>query len=181
MARPRCPYMVYCLYPIVPYILLVSFVLCCHNHSHRNKDILLFLWKRILRSRCVNAPESFGTYLIALSRFTFSLNTNYVNDSSTSTKMSQLLHRRSHPDVPEDIEDDPFFHFNDLNYDLHSDSSSTIVASDSTSTFKPAEKCEDGWTSVPTTSPQGDREFQLRLDETQANSEGSSIAAPLME
>lgn len=87
--------------------------------------------------------------------------------------MSQLLHRHSLPDVPEDIEDDFFLHLNDPNYDLHSDSSSTIVASDSDVAFKPSQKCEDEWTSVSTSSPQGDVDFRLRLDETQARSEGS--------
>lgn len=94
--------------------------------------------------------------------------------------MPQLLHRRSLPDVPEDIEDDFLLHLNDPNYDLHSDSSSTIVASDAAA-YKPSHKCEDGWTSVSTISPQGDADFHLRLDETQAKSEPTFERVPPME
>lgn len=85
--------------------------------------------------------------------------------------MSPLSHRRSLPDVPEDIEDDIFLHLNDPNYDLHSDASSTVVGSDSEPPIKLTHKYEEGWTSVATESPQSESEFQLKLNETQARSQ----------
>lgn len=168
------PFAVYCL-SIVSLLALGSYCLALLPPQPREqRPFSCFRQERCCaRARMLQVPT---THYIASARLPSSL-----FHSSSSTVMPPLLHRHSLPDVPEDIEDDFLLHLNDPNYDLHSDSSSTIVASDPPSAYKPSQKYEDGWTSVSTISPQGDADFQLRLDETQAKSEGTFERVPPME
>ena len=57
--------------------------------------------------------------------------TDFVTSSvSMSSDIPDLRRIQSDPDVPDDIEDDPMLHFNDLNWDFRDNSSTLSISTD---------------------------------------------------